>query len=213
MTYMHRAPMGWALLAAVLASSCAVGSGRSVAASREVGEFDTVVLQTSGDVAIDITGTPSVQVEADDNVLERLTTDVVGRRLELGARGSFTSKSPIRYTITAATLTGVQVSGSGNIRVTGLSSGPFDAVVSGSGNIEPSGTCESLTVRISGSGNLNGEGLTCADGRVSVSGSGNVDVEVTTELDVEVSGSGNVTYRGDPSVTTNVTGSGRVVRR
>ena len=199
--------------AAMLATGCTLGSGRSETATRDVAAFEQVVLQTSGDVTIDLTGTSSVTITADDNVLPLLTTQVTDGRLELGSRRSFNSRSAVTYSITAATLTGVEITGSGNVLVTGLSSGPFSAVVSGSGTIEPAGTCDVLTVEISGSGDVKGENLACATGQVSVSGSGSAAVDVSDQLDATISGSGDITYNGDPQVNPDVSGSGRVSRR
>ena len=199
--------------ATVLSTGCTVGSGRSETTTRDVAAFEQVVLRTSGDVTIDLTGTSSVTITADDNVLPLLTTQVTDGRLELGSRGSFNSRSAVKYSITAATLTGVEITGSGNVLVTGLSSGPFSAVVSGSGTIEPAGTCDVLTVKISGSGDVKGENLACATGRVSVSGSGSAAVDVSDQLDATISGSGDITYNGDPQVNPDVSGSGRISRR
>jgi hypothetical protein len=107
---------------AVLFSGCTInigpgvrGSGNMMTETRDVKGFDEIVVNGSGDVTVDVTGTESLEVEAEDNILPLLTTEVVGGRLELGSNGSFSTTRGIHYTITAATLSGVTIRGSGNV--------------------------------------------------------------------------------------------------
>jgi hypothetical protein len=194
----------------LIIAGCTVGSGTRDTESRQVGGFDEVVLMTSGDVNIQVTGTDSLTIEADDNILPLLTADVVDGRLELGSNGSFSTTGRITYTITAADLSGVTVAGSGNVDVSGISSDVFRASISGSGDINPSGTCQDLQVTISGSGGYKGADLEATTGTVTVSGSGEAKVNVTEVLNVEISGSGTVRYTGQPTVNQSITGSGDV---
>ena len=201
------------LTAAALAfGACTIGSGEMVSEVRPAEGFDRVVLASSGDVEIRLTGTESVEVEAEDNLQPLLTVEVVNGTLELGSDGSFSTTRSVTYVITAARLNGVGISGSGDVSASGVDAGTFDVSISGSGNVEASGTCEELNVTISGSGNFDGAALSCATGSVTVSGSGGVVIDVTDDLDVEISGSGDVEYLGDPSVRTDISGSGEVSR-
>lgn len=201
------------LSSSLILVGCTFGSGSAAAESREVSGFREVVLMTSGDVNIEVTGTDSLTIEADDNILPLLTAEVVDGRLELGSRGSFSTTRPITYTITAADLTGVTVSGSGNVEVSGVSTDVFRVSISGSGNVTPSGSCHDLQVTVSGSGQYNGDDLQATTGTVTVSGSGDADVDVTQVLDVVVSGSGSVRYAGQPTLNQKITGSGDVSHR
>lgn len=194
-------------------TGCTVGSGDRITETRAASEFHEVVLQTSGNVNIAVTGTESVSIEADDNILELLTTEVIDGRLVLGSSGPFSTTSPITYTITATELSMVSLGGSGNITVSAVGSNTFQAYVSGSGNIEPSGKCTSLAVTISGSGNFQGENLTCVTGIVEISGSGNVTVNTEENLEANISGSGSIVYLGEPTVTSSVSGSGEISGR
>ena len=203
--------IGSAVVVMTLAA-CTVGSGEVVVEPRDVGRFDQVLLETSGDVTIQVTGTDSLEIEAESNIQPVLTAEVVDGRLVLGASGSFTS-GHLSYAITVAELTGIEDSASGSIVVSSLSANSFDVVVSGSGSIEVSGTCESLRVVVSGSGSFNGEDLVCASGQVEASGSGSATVNATDQLEVDLTGSGSVDYLGEPELTLNDSGSGTVSPR
>ena len=212
-----------AMLLTLLAASCDEardeaneirGSGQTITRSREVSGFDEVVLTGFGDVIVEVTGTESLTIEAEDNILPLLTSEVISGRLELGARQSAEQRlSPTRdvvFRITAAELVGTSVLGSGNVTVSGVEALSFSVSIAGSGNVAPEGTCASLGVDISGSGAFDGENLVARAGTVSVSGSGNAVVNVTDELGVMVSGSGLVEYLGSPALQESVTGSGVV---
>lgn len=208
------------------------GSGDLATESRDVSGFDGVVLHGSGTVRIEVTGTESLTIEAEDNLLEYLTTDVVGRTLELESSRSISPTEEIIYTITAESLESLAISGSGEIAAIGITGSRLDTEIngsgsisaqgidvgvasidiSGSGGVELSGNAGDLDLSISGSGDFEGAGLTAMEGEVSVSGSGDAIVNVTDRLDAEVSGSGNIRYLGDPNVNADTRGSGSISR-
>ena len=189
------------------------GSGIMATESREVSGFDQVDLSVSGTVLIAVTGTESLKIEAEDNILPLLTSEVRNGRLELGAKQNISPTREIVYTITVVSLEALAVSGSGSVTATDIDASGFDVKISGSGTVTPEGVSESLDLSISGSGVFEGEALLSAAGTVSVSGSGDAVVNVTDDLDVKVSGSGNVEYLGDPRVSVSISGSGDVSRR
>ena len=189
------------------------GSGNVITESREVSGFNEIALRGNGTVVVVVDGTESLTIEAEDNIMPLLTSEVSNGRLELSSESSISPTREIRYTISAAVLGAVSISGSGDITVTNIDAESFDAEISGSGRIEPRGTTAELNVGISGSGDFEGEGLAAAIGSVRVSGSGNAVVNVSEDLDVTISGSGDVQYTGNPSLTSSVSGSGDVTRR
>jgi len=189
------------------------GSGVMATETRDVSGFNEIDLNGSARVSVAVTGTESLTVEAEDNILPLLTTEVTNGRLELGAKQSISPTREIVYTITVVSLKAIAVSGSGSVMATDIDGQAFDVDISGSGIVMPSGVSESLDLSISGSGVFEGEALVSVTGTVSVSGSGEAVVNVTDDLDVQVSGSGNVQYFGDPGVSVSISGSGDVSKR
>lgn len=191
-------------------AACTVGSGDMSQSEREVSGFDRISLSTSGDVIVQVTGTESLEVEAEDNILPLLTTDVVDGVLVLGSDRPFSTNRGITYRITAETLTGIEVSGSGDVEALAIDASTFTVAISGSGSVEPSGVCDTLGVDVSGSGTFVGTELECGVGGVSVSGSGDASVDISDVLDADISGSGSIEYLGDPELRSDVTGSGSI---
>lgn len=189
------------------------GSGDVVTETREVGGFQEIDVRGSGEVIVDVTGTESLTVEADDNILPLLETEVDNGVLVLSVESNIDPTVGPKYTITAATLQGVSIAGSGDVTATGLDVDEFSVDIAGSGDVSPTGTAASLSVSIAGSGSYRGEDLVVETGSVDVAGSGRATVNVTDELDVDISGSGEVEYIGSPTVTQSISGSGDVSQR
>jgi Putative auto-transporter adhesin, head GIN domain len=211
--------MSSVLLAALLCASCITpgveGSGNVITESREVSGFNEIVLGGTGRVVVDVTGNESLIIEAEDNIMPLLETRVSNGRLRLNTSGSISPTVEIVYIITAATLDGLVISGSGIVEATAIDGTDFRVDISGSGDVDVEGTLSGrLSVSISGSGEFDGESLIAPEGQVDVSGSGNAVVNVTDALEVSVSGSGDVEYLGSPPrVDSDVSGSGAVTQR
>jgi hypothetical protein len=208
------------------------GSGRILSEPRNVRGFSEVSLRGSGELMISQGNTESLTVEADDNILPKITTVVEGNKLSIGVeRGvSISPSRTIRYALTVRDLSNVELSGSGTIRagavrgddfqiklsgsgeirIDGLSASSVRSQISGSGDIEIRGKVIQQEVRISGSGDYIASELQSESTSVTTSGSGDAKVWAEKDLSVRISGSGDVDYQGNPSVNKHVSGSGNV---
>lgn len=191
------------------------GSGVVATENREVAGFTEVRVSGSGDVVIEQTGTESLAVEAEDNILPLLETKVENGVLRLGIQRNVSLRTtrPIRYRVTVKDLTGVGISGSGNIRAVAIDTDKLSAEISGSGSADFAGRADDLALRISGSGSYDAGKLHSKSVRVNISGSGDAVVNASDRLDATVSGSGSVRYAGTPTVEKHISGSGSVARR
>lgn len=221
-----------AALAAIL-SGCAVGSGEIVTETRSVEGFDEIDLRGTGEVRITVDGTESLAIEAEDNIIGHLTSEIRGSTLVLGVDRPIAPTENIIYTVTMVSLEGIEISGSGTVAVSEFGtedlsldvsgSGSADVTdvaaesvfvrISGSGAVTISGDADELDLSISGSGAFDGDRLEATSGDVDISGSGSATVHVSEILDVAISGSGSVEYSGNPSLTVDSSGSGSVSRR
>ncbi len=205
--------------------------------TRDVGDFDEVVMRLSGKVYIKLGDKNEVILEGDQDEIDQVETDVRGGRLSIGEenkrRWSWRrSRNNLNVYITVKELNGAFVSGSGDIigqtvfksddfKVSVSGSGDVeleidakdvDSRISGSGNIELSGAAQYTKLSISGSGKYLAEEMKVGEYEISISGSGRASVDAQESLDVRISGSGSVYYRGRPSVNSSVAGSGKVRR-
>jgi hypothetical protein len=196
-------------------SSTDQGSGVPASESRTVASFDSVELSGSNNVTITVGETQSVRVFGDDNLINRVTTNVRSDALVIGNRaGSLAAQTPMRVEIGVPSLSALTLSGSGNISVAGIDQPRMRVTISGSGVVRASGTTDELDVTISGSGDAQLDPLVASAARAVVSGSGLIAVTATESLDASVPGTGAIVYGGNPSkVTKTVTGDGAITSR
>ena len=225
----------YTLILMLAVSLCAMAQNKE---TRDVRDFDEVVMRVSGKVLITQGNKNEVILEGDEDLLEEIETEVKGGRLNIKSRrnnwrwwNNGGRKGRLTVYITVKELRGAYVSGSGDIisqntiktrdftaSIAGSGDIEMDldveyveAKISGSGNIELQGKSDEAKLSISGSGKYIAEKLIVGDYRVSMSGSGRGSINVEGELDVRISGSGKVYYMGRPtSVNSSVSGSGSV---
>jgi predicted small secreted protein len=206
------------LSACMLVSACNAisGSGKTVTEARPVPAFTAVALSGSGRVVIEQSGSESVTVTTDDNLLPHIRTEVRGNTLELGTKDPFASLSPTKellFTVHVKRLEALSVSGSGDAEATGINPDQLRVEISGSGAVLAQGSTDALNLAISGSGSYNGPQMASRRATATVTGSGNAIVAASETLTAAVTGSGSIQYIGDPKVTQDISGSGSVLRR
>jgi hypothetical protein len=187
------------------------GSGIAAAQTRTVAGFSRLDLAGSNNVTVVVGAPQSVVVRADSNLISHVTTQVVGGTLVIGDTGSFTTRAPMSVEVSVPSLTRLNLSGDGQISVTGINVPRLAVTVSGSGLLSAAGTATQLDVTLSGDGQAQLFQLTARDVHAVVTGSGLIQVNATTSLDAAVPGTGAIVYSGNPpQVTTSVTGTGAV---
>ena len=191
------------------------GSGVVASETRDVAGFSDIRLSGSGQVILAQTGTDSLVVEAEDNLLPVLTSRVSNGVLHLGWKDNINVRTtkPVRYHVTVKDLHAVGISGSGSIRATGIDTDRLAAAISGSGSARFEGRADVVTLSVNGSGSYNAADLQSRTVKVEISGSGDAVVNASDSLSAEISGSGSVRYTGNPSVSQQVSGSGSIARR
>ena len=128
--------------------------------SRPVAAFGSVDLAGSNNVVIRVGEKQSVQVYGDDNLIDRVTTNVDATMLVIGNKpGSYSTNSPMRVEVSVPSLSELTLSGSGTVLVSGVERPSFTVTISGSGVVRASGTTEQLDATVSGSGQAELGGL------------------------------------------------------
>lgn len=210
------------------------GRGPVVSEHRQAVNFTGIQVDVNADVRIVQSPQTFIMVVGQQNILDILETRTlnnvleiryacpVGRhkRLEIEIAvpdltlissfggSNITTHSPI-YTQDIS----LDIFGSGNISIQGLTTARVRSRIFGSGNVYLMGHVQQQQVTINGSGNYNADGLWAENTVVNIFGSGNSYVHAARSLDIAVHGSGSVFYSGNPSFySSNIFGSGKIVR-
>ncbi len=181
-----------------LAGDIVRGSGEVVEETRDVSGISGLELATLGNLFIEIGDTESLRIEAEDNLMEYLETEVRSGRLIIRTRGdvNLLPTQPVNYYLTVTGLETIVISSSGNIQAPDLAAQRFSITVSSSGNLDMGGlVADRLTVVISSSGNVTMGELEADTLDVNLSSSGNLDIS-SGQVDLQnvtISSSGNYT--------------------
>jgi len=213
------------------------GSGNVLSETRPVQDFTAITVNFPAEIVIQTGESNSLTIQADDNLLPQLTTQVTGGRLVIeNNQGTWIDKvNPTKHVIVTITvkdlheldfhsagsvlIDGLQtdkliisLNGAGKINLTRVNITNLNCDLNGVGELSADGRVETLDLFISGVGSFLGADLASHVANVSVSGAGSVTVWVENNLNVGISGAGSVNYYGRPYVSKNISGLGTVRR-
>lgn len=211
------------------------GSGNLATETRPVSGFNAIRLDGAGRLLISQGMTESLEIQAEDNLINELTSVVEGDTLVLGYqdrlwRRSILPTRPIVYTLVVTDLTKLTLNGAGDIDLQSLQTEALVLEINGAGNFEITDlTAENLSVNLAGTGSITVSGVVAKqdvslDGAgsyqagdlqtrstaIEINGLGSGTVWATETLDISINGGGTVSYYGSPNVSQEITGLGDV---
>lgn len=171
------------------------GSGNLATETRHLAGINSVELSGIGTLIIEQGDEESLQVTAEDNLLDYLISRTVGSNLSLGVE-DFVNIQPtqnITYHLKVKDLSAIETSGLGNVDINSLQTDQIRLSISGTGSVTIGDLqVEVLDLEISGSGSMSIADLQAGFSSLDISGLGNVDLSGTVDdQDVEISGAGS----------------------
>ena len=187
-----------AIILTAIIATIALNTNAQVSQERQVGDFSGIHQSTFADVYITAGDRTTVLVKADEDVIDRLITEVDNGILKIRSEGNMRNVKIFEVHITMKRIELIKNSGSGNIICKGgLPGNDVKITINGSGDLDANLQAKNLELSISGSGDVDLTGVR-GDFDLSVSGSGDVEAE---ELQLEnckisIQGSGDVKLKG-----------------
>ena len=173
--------------------------------------FSGISLNISANVYLSQGETHRVRIEADENIKNKIITEVKDNVLIIKCDKSLHNSKDIKIYVTMKELDLIKLNGSGDIICQdSFNSDNIAIEITGSGDITLSGRAENQAIEINGSGDLKSFDMITTNCAITIQGSGDCEVNVKNALAVEIYGSGDVTYKGNPVVTKEIDGSGSV---
>lgn len=222
------------LCAIVAASGCTMsgtGSGKVVNQTKTAGGVNQVSLDGIGTLIIQQGNNESLTVEAEDNVLPHIQSNINGNKLEI----KYDSNTPtptkdVKFYLTVKDLNSVSLSGAGKVESKGLNTSSLNLTIDGAGNgnlsglninklninlngatkLVMAGKTTDQTITISGTGEYMARDLQSNSTTLTINGAGKGTVNVSTLLNAIINGSGEINYLGSPQVTQQINGAGSV---
>ena len=213
------------------------GSGNIQTEPRDTGAFQAISIEYSGaEIIVQQGDKVTVELEADDNLLPQLSTEVLSETLtiknvETDWKNTVNPSKPVKINITVRDLSEIilsapvgdlkvndlqtgtlklVVSGGAQVKLNGIQVDVLDSVLSGAGDIQVSGTAEEVKLILSGLGDFNAADLESKKADIELSGMGGATVRVEEELAATITGAGSIQYFGNPHVEQSVNGAGSV---
>jgi hypothetical protein len=192
-----------------------VGSGKVVTRGVSLSEFNGIQLTGIGEVYVTQDPVQRIRVEADDNIIDRLTLKVSDSKLNIGIQKGSYSNVTIRVYVSMKSVELLELTGAGNFATVGpLDGNTLTCMITGAGNMTLSGRITNQVIALEGAGSVHGFNLESSRCSVTVSGTGSAEVNATQRLEATISGIGSVIYAGNPSeVVPHVSGLGSIHRR
>ena len=228
-------PPGWGWGFGPDSGGAIAGSGVIETQTRQVAEFSAVSIGYPAEVLIQQSASQSVAIEAEDNLLPQLHTDVRNGVLYIdNSEWDWSQRvhptETVRINITVEELREVDfssavagriedvygdsleinISGAGNMTLSNLNVAKFTIRLSGAGSVIADGRADDIELHISGLASFNGGKLHGQTAEVNISGAGEATLWLERQLSAVISGTGSVGYYGSPQVHEQISGAGDV---
>jgi hypothetical protein len=228
-----------AIALALAASSCAFdmnfgngerGNGNVVSETRSVSEDFTVVSAAEGlDVFVSQGKESSIKVEADDNIIDLIQTDISNGKLRVHAERNI-GRATKKIYVTLPEITGLESSSgadlvsentlevdkvnlsasSGSDLRVAIMADEIHADSSSGADIRISGKTQLLDAESSSGSDIKAMGLEAKVCHADASSGADISVNVSDELIAEATSGADIRYSGEPSVQKNKSASGSV---
>ena len=193
------------LIGTFSAISCSIGnlsgvqgSGNSKSEKRNVSGFKEVNAEGAINLEIVAQKDFSLEVEADDNLLPNIKTEVNGDTLKIFTNDKISSKTKIVVKISMPEVTSLDISGASGAAVSFAKTDTLKLVANGASKIKIDGQINTLNSDASGASSIDAENLKVENADVEASGASSVTVSATNELKADAFGASTIYYTIEP---------------
>jgi len=203
-----------------------IGSGNLITKTFDFSDFTGIKAENGMHVELTKSGTFSVEVIADDNVMEHIEVSKSGDTLKIRPKANAAFRSAtLTAKITMPNLYKLELSGGSHASVSGfdsshdlsvrlsggshlsepsipgdISAGNADFNLSGGSHVNLSGSADDLSVKCSGGSHIDLETFSVSNAKINLSGGSHATVNVGGTLDAKLSGGSKVFYVGEPTM-------------
>lgn len=200
-----------AAVASPLHAQRVTGNKKVVSQERNIGNFTGIDVGGAFDVYLTIKNETSLLVEADENLLDNITTKIRNDKLVISSSG-IRNATKLNIYISAPEITYINTSGAASLEVSNTLSTDFlELIASGASDIRLDADVDELTTEASGASTVRLTGV-AADHQVKASGAADVKAGelLTRTTSVAASGASGVTINAAEKVTRKISGAGTV---
>lgn len=201
--------LGILLCIVVAASGCAQipGTGNQ---TPDISGVTNVALNGPGTLIIQQGNNESIKIEADDNLMSKISTTVSGNSLSISNLNSISNRA-VKIYITLKDLNSLTTNGGGDSEVTDLNTDSLSVTLD-NGKMTLSGDIDNLIATINGDGTITAKDLISQKATITINGEGKATLNIVNTLNAVVNGGGSIKYSGNPQVKQQVNGLGSITK-
>ena len=208
------------------------GSGTVAEEQRSLPAFHTIEVSKGIDLFIRQGNTQKVMVKADDNLLNRVKTEVNGGTLTIHPEGSIRQAKALDVYITVQSIERIEANSGSDVRGESILKSETLALKMGSGSdvdldlrvgqltcnlssgsdVSLSGEADLFVAEASGGSDINARKLLVRKCTLHVSGGSDAHIHVEGELEVEASSASDVYIKGNPQILSQRASGGSDIR-
>ncbi|MFC2115020.1 head GIN domain-containing protein [Bacteroidota bacterium] len=222
-------------------SSCCIdthesvfGNGNVVSEERSIGDFERLKVSSGIDVFIKQGTGVSLMLEADENLLDVIKTEVVDNTLKIYTSKNVRRSRSMKVYLVYEDLNSIRVSSAGDVRGENtlqtdklnidlssagdleldLQADEVNCEISSSGDASLTGSTRVLVADLSSAGDLHAYELIAEKCKISCSSAGDARVFASEEFDLRSSSAGSIYYKGDGNiVSVHTSSAGSIVKK
>ena len=187
------------------------GSGVRKTEKRDLKPFKAIDAKGAYEINVMCQKPASFEIEADDNILPLIKTEVHDGVLIVSSDENYHSSKTVVLRITLPELTEAISRGAGQINISDAAGEKLRLESLGAASVNATGKVKSVEISSTGAGKIDAGNLKAENAKGDVTGAASVEVYASDQLDVKVSGASSVEYSGNPKVINkSVAGIGSV---
>ena len=208
------------------------GNGNLEKETRNISSFSALDISSAFDIFLTQGNSESLVIEADDNLMDHIITEVSGRTLKIYVKGNVRNVKNMKAYISFKMLDKIELSGACDLfgentmkfnDIDIESSGASDMEmtftadkvyldISGASDVDFVGSADVLTIDVSGAADIYAQEFEVRKCTIEASGASTIKVFATDELDIDASGASTVRYKGKPSINMDSSGASSIRR-
>lgn len=204
------------LAAMLVLGACAgtwtAGSGPTISEQRPIGTYTRIEAGSGIDVDVRFGSTPSIEVEAAENLLPLVVTRIDGGTLEILATSELLTAQAPRVHVVVPDLETISLDGGTHADVDALAGGSLAVQLSGGSTLTATGSVATLAVDAGGGAVASLRDLAAATVLVDLGGGARAELQASDSVVGDVGGGASLTVSGDARVDVDSSGGGSVNR-
>ena len=190
------------------------GTGTAKSESRDVSGFKAIKVRGALNIEVVAQKDFSISVEADDNLLEHIKTEIDNGTLEIWSEGRISPRTSIKVKISMPEVDAVDIAGASNVVVSNVKSDSIRVEVRGASKVKIDGEATNLKSEASGASKIDAENLVVENAEVEANGASKAIVQANNEIKADASGASKIYYSGNPkNIIEHSSGASSVKRK